>query len=98
LRIGPIPAGTPVDLIASADFEIKFDRLAPKKLALLLSMQSMLARNKDAAQTAARMQQIDADLLAISKCPDFVEDRGHTFGAKLSDADKHALIEFMKTF
>ena len=30
--------------------------------------------------------------------PDFIEDRGHTFGDKLPDADKHALIEFMKTF
>jgi len=30
--------------------------------------------------------------------PDFIEDRGHTFGSDLSDADKHALIEFMKTF
>jgi len=102
LRIGPIPAGTPVDLIASADFELKFDRLAPKKLALLLRMQSMLLHNKDgspnAAQTAARLSRIADDLLAISKCPDFVEDRGHTFGAKLPDADKNALIEFMKTF
>ncbi len=98
LRIGPIPAGTPVDLIASADFELKFDRLAPKKLALLLRMQSMRLRDTDAAQTAARLQQINADLLAISKCPDFVEDRGHTFGAGLADADKNALIAWMKTF
>jgi len=98
LRIGPIPAGTPVDLIASADFELKFDRLAPKKLKLLLRMQSMMLHNKDSAPTAARIRQINADLLAISKCPDFVEDRGHTFGANFSDADKNALIAFMKTF
>jgi hypothetical protein len=94
LRIGPIPAGTPVDLIASADFELKFDRRAPKKLALLLRMQ----RNNDVAQSAEHIKQINADLLAISKCPDFVEDRGHTFGSKLPDADKRALIEYMKTF
>jgi hypothetical protein len=98
LRIGPIPAGTPVDLIASADFELKFDHLAPKKLALLLRMQSMMLHNADAAQTAARLRQINADLLAISKCPDFVEDRGHTFGANVSNDDKNALIEYMKTF
>jgi hypothetical protein len=102
LRIGPIPAGTPVDLIASADFELKFDRLAPKKIMLLLRMQSMLLRKKDgaldAAQSTARTKQITADLLAISKCPDFVEDRGHTYGAKLPDTDKRALIEFMRTF
>src|SRR5205823_3118876 len=29
--------------------------------------------------------------------PDYVADRGHTFGATLSDADKWALIEFLKT-
>ena len=38
------------------------------------------------------------DLLAVSKCPDFVQDRGHYFGDTLSDADKRALIEFIKTF
>jgi hypothetical protein len=28
--------------------------------------------------------------------PDFVLDRGHTFGAELSDADKRALIAYLK--
>ena len=44
-------------------------------------------------------------LLAMSKCPDFVVDRGHYFGTSafkeepgLSDEDKRALIEFLKTF
>jgi hypothetical protein len=45
------------------------------------------------------------DLLQVSKCPDFVVNRGHYFGtsffkeeAPLSDDDKRALIEFLKTF
>ena len=33
---------------------------------------------------------------AISQ--DYVVNRGHYFGAKLSDADKNALIAFLKTF
>ena len=44
-------------------------------------------------------------LLALSKCPDFIVNRGHYFGTSyfseepgLSDADKLALIEFLKTF
>jgi hypothetical protein len=37
-------------------------------------------------------------LLERSAAPDFVEDRGHTFGADLADSDKRALIEFLKTF
>jgi hypothetical protein len=45
-------------------------------------------------------------LLKLSKCPDFVVNRGHYFGTSffkeeppgLSDDDKRALIEFLKTF
>jgi hypothetical protein len=36
--------------------------------------------------------------LLMDNAPDFVEDRGHTFGAGLADEDKRALIEYMKTF
>ena len=41
--------------------------------------------------------ELAADLLKVSKCPDFIEDRGHYFGCDLADADKLALIEFLKT-
>ncbi len=44
-------------------------------------------------------------LLKLNKCPDFVVNRGHYFGSAqaedeppLSDDDKRALIEFIKTF
>jgi hypothetical protein len=44
-------------------------------------------------------------LLKLSKCPDFVVNKGHYFGTNLqsdepglSDADKRALIGFVKTF
>ena len=44
-------------------------------------------------------------MLALSKCPDFVVNKGHYFGTSLlteepglSDADKRALIGFVKTF
>ena len=36
--------------------------------------------------------------LLANSAPDFVQDRGHTFGAHLPDEDKKALIEYMKTF
>ena len=46
-----------------------------------------------------------AALLALNKCPDFEVNRGHYFGTgliagepALSDDDKRALIEFLKTF
>ncbi len=37
-------------------------------------------------------------LLRNNLSPDFVVDRGHTFGSGLSDADKRALIEYVRTF
>jgi hypothetical protein len=45
------------------------------------------------------------NLLALSKCPDYVVNRGHYFGTNqfaeepgLSDDDKRALIAFLETF
>lgn len=44
-------------------------------------------------------------MIAVSKCPDYVVNKGHYFGTQmdpdgnsLSDSDKLALIEFLKTF
>ena len=37
-------------------------------------------------------------MLAVSTCPDFIEDKGHYYGHQLSDEDKRALIEYMKYF
>ena len=41
---------------------------------------------------------LNSVFLLQDNAPDFVEDRGHTYGAHLSDADKRALIEYMKFF
>jgi hypothetical protein len=49
------------------------------------------------ATNALMAKDLGPALLAVSKCPDFVEDRGHTFGSTLADDDKHALIEYLKT-
>jgi len=37
-------------------------------------------------------------LVGLSKCADYVVNKGHEFGSKLSDADKEALISFLKHF
>src|SRR6476661_8194666 len=47
---------------------------------------------------AAALQRVQEKMLEVSLCPDFIEDRGHTFGRDLSDQDKRALIEYMKYF
>jgi hypothetical protein len=40
----------------------------------------------------------NALFLLMDNAPDFAQDRGHIYGAKLADADKRALIEYMKMF
>ena len=59
------------------------------------------ASDADARQAFADLVQ---PLIDISKCPDFVVNRGHYFGTDyfaeepaLSDVDKRALIAFLKT-
>jgi hypothetical protein len=37
-------------------------------------------------------------LLELNVCPDFIEDRGHSYGRELGDDDKRALLEYMKHF
>jgi hypothetical protein len=102
LRIGPIPAGTPIDLIANADLDLSNQDKVADRIQLIAKVQADLLKIKlnslgsKAAQ--AVMSNLVPDLLKISKCADFVLDRGHTFGANLPDQDKHALIEYMKTF
>ena len=102
VEIGPIPTGTPVNLLANIDVENRSDVLQ-----LLLKAKGDL---KDLPENATDEQarEVFADLvtplLEVSKCSDFVVDRGHYFGTDyspagngLSDADKYALIEFLKT-
>ena len=57
-----------------------------------------LPRNATDEQARAAFKDLVDPLLALSKCPDFVVNRGHVFGTNLPDADKRALIELLKTF
>ena len=102
LRIGPIPAGTPIDLIANADLDLSSRNLALERVKLITKIQSDLIKiklnNLDPNAARAVVNNLVPDLLRVSKCPDFVLDRGHYFGTRLPDEDKRALIEYMKTF
>jgi hypothetical protein len=98
LRIGPIPVGTPINLLANIDPETD-----PKKLVqLCLTMKAVFAeihlKHLSREESAALMARaLGPALLSVSKAPDFIEDRGHTFGESLSDPEKRALIEYLKT-
>ena len=101
LRIGPIPKGTPVNLIANIDLEPTFN---PLKLAdfaaALVKVNAALGDIKDKKldddAAAARLKELGPVLLKLSKCPDLVTDHGHLFGTGLPDADKRALIAYLK--
>ncbi len=106
-QIGPIPKGTPVDLLANlrlvAETDDPTQRAAhdAKILGLLIRAVGDLkalppsATDEQARRVFANLAQ---PLFELSKCPDYVVNRGHYFGTQLSDADKHALIAFLKTF
>ncbi len=114
IEIGPIPAGVPINLLANLELVPESDdpdaQLAHGKrlLALLLKAKRDLkaipkgATDEDVRKVFANLVE---PLLELNKCPDFVVNRGHYFGTSyfseepgLSDADKRALIAFLKTF
>jgi hypothetical protein len=107
IRIGPIPEGTPVNLLANINLET--DPLV--LVGLLLDVKHKLdALPPGASDDEARgvLKPLVPKLLGVSKCADFVVNKGHYFGTDylpasegepgLSDADKKALIAFLKTF
>ena len=51
-----------------------------------------------AAEAAVRDTGFVDALVGLSKCPDYVVNRGHYFGADLSADDKEALIAYLKYF
>jgi len=114
IEIGPIPEGTPVDLLANTNLlsessdpaeRIQHDAQVVK---LLIQIKHDLeAMPKDATDMQAEQvfKNLVGPLLSFSKCPDFEVNRGHYFGTSyfqeepgLSDDDKRSLIEFLKTF
>ena len=125
IQLGPIPPGTPVGLLSnlnplSDDADPAKTATHQKDLAkLIFDLTSDLKKlGADPTDDQARSvfgKQVP-QLLGLSKCPDFVVNRGHYFGTDyvepgetresamrergpgLSDQDKRALIEFLKTF
>ena len=113
VEIGPIPAGTPVSLIAnlalisedrSAGAIVKYQAKLVDVIGRLMVALKTLPANATDEQLRAELRKFVAPLMEISKCPDYVVNRGHYFGTDrfeeepgLTDADKRALIQFLKT-
>jgi hypothetical protein len=106
VEIGPIPQGTPVSLVTSMDVlgadlpREQRDEHLKKLTALLKQMKRELQRKNDVFAS----QEVMRAMLDVSKCPDYVINKGHYFGTNLlpdepglSDAEKRDLIGFLKT-
>jgi hypothetical protein len=70
----------------------------------VLQLLKAIKREFKARRSIFASPEVAAGLLEISKCPDFVVNKGHYFGtqfqpdeAPLSDSDKQALIAYLKT-
>jgi hypothetical protein len=114
LEIGPIPAGTPVGLLSNLmilpETSNPAERLSHDRRVLELlarAKRDLRALGRGASEDEARrvFANLVDPLFELSKCPDLVVNRGHYFGTDrlgeepgLSDADKRALIGFLKTF
>lgn len=101
---GPIPKGTPVNLLANTNLELSGIRKAGDLASLLIDSVKVMkdiqrqGLTGDAATKRWLESPVVKDLYKLNSCPDFIEDRGHYFGTDLPEADKRALIEFLKTF
>jgi hypothetical protein len=112
--LGPVSKGTPVELLSNLDLlgesTAPVDQLKHQEqvLSLLLKMKhdlGALPPNATDEQADKIFANLVPGLLELSKCPDYIVNRGHYFGTSyfqeepgLSDDDKRALIEFLKTF
>ncbi|HEY4247363.1 MAG TPA: hypothetical protein VGM64_10935 [Lacunisphaera sp.] len=97
-RLGPIPEGTPINLLASINPDADPAQFVALCLKLKLAFAEIKLGHLDSTATAAVMKEkVAPTLFAMSKCPDLITDHGHTFGSNLPDDDKRALIEYLKT-
>lgn len=113
IEIGPIPAGTPVGLLSNlqllAETDDPVERAAhtEKMVKLLITLKhdlEALGPNPTDDQAREVFKNLSDQMLSLSKCPDFVVNKGHYFGTSffaeepgLNDEQKKDLIEFLKT-
>ena len=127
IHLGPIPKGMPIGLLSNLRLNAETDDPAERVAYTANLSRFVIKLNEDLLtlpdsasddELLRKFRNLRSPLLALSKCPDFVVNRGHYFGTTqfneqegltaderafgredaLSDADKTALIAFLKTF
>ena len=105
IKIGPIPAGTPVNLLASLNLSGGNKKQAADLLLRTFHALKGLPSVASDEQAREAFTPLLQDLLSLSKCPDFIVNKGHYFGTEffgeepgLSDPEKEALIAYLMTF
>jgi hypothetical protein len=107
IRVGPFPAGMPVGLLTNIDLngsELPEEQRKAHQRKLVDLAKHAIREFKQKKDLQLVLPEIADDMLAVSKCKDFVVNKGHYFGTRyfaeepaLSDTDKRALIAFLKT-
>jgi len=108
IKIGPFPKGMPIGLITNMDMlgseltPAEQEEHRKKVLSLLRRTKEEIRTHNDLGTVLGNLAD---DMLAVSKCKDFVVNKGHYFGTSyfaeepgLSDDDKRALVALLKTF
>lgn len=101
VRIGPFPKGTPVNLLLNTNPDADPEKVKKVIKYVIGKLGEIKSKHLNEADTLVVFQQeIAPALMEISKCPDFVMDRGHYYPwfDSMTDEDKNALIELLKTF
>ena len=102
VAIGPIPKGTPINLIANLNVggnepKVSLFTLVGTVKRLAGALEEIRRKGLDEEKARRLLLKRVPDLIKASACPDFIVNRGHEFGADLPDRDKEALIAFLKT-
>jgi mono/diheme cytochrome c family protein len=99
--VGPIPAGLPVNVVANLDIDRLMDEgslNAAKRIwrvgKLIVSISGLPQNSPPAKQ---KVSELGTALDAVSRNSDHVLDRGHYFGAPLTEKELQDLIELLLT-
>lgn len=105
VKLGPFPKGTPISLVSNINLQ-ELLGVAKFGIGMQRYLESVDPNDSD-EETARKFAPLVPQLLEISKCRDYIVNKGHYFGTQylppsereraLTDAEKLALIEYLKT-